>query len=457
MSDNLDAFLEDILSLPRWVNRALTLLRELDVKSQDCGEEAQRRRKRYLDLARTKLRSSSTQQAPAGFYNDPELEAEAAAATDRGREAHALMKEKVIVLNQLLRVLRGETEGFKLSLAKFAKEVGGEDVLRQCRRKPDGGPIPCADQTDDAAGGLGAPAVSGPPQLSRTGALRGRIGLPLGATDGSALTDQSVGFLGASDGPAGISCSFPLGMPTTGSGTSRNRPSKRSAVRSSSSAVTSVADGSRSAKRLRPPAVGMPTKKHQGKEGTLSTGIGEDSMPQVHSTGDGSLGGPPMLHMGPPCSASSLASHGAPGARVKRSKHPADTLQGPQSGGALLAPVHSPDIYGDQTVAGRPTRGNAGRFKKGRERLPDVPVGTPIDAPEPTADAAQCENRLADERSLEGANMQPAGLLIRLPSSVPLQQQPSVSKAKSPAERANNKPAARLLTARTVNPRTGPG
>lgn len=461
MCDNVDAFLEDILSLPRWVNRALTLLRELDVKSQQCGEEAQRRRDRYLDLARTKLQASNSQQIPDGFYNDPELEAEAAASTDRGREAHALMKEKVIVLNQLLRVLRGETESFKLSLAKFAKEVGGEELLRQSRRRPDDSLIP-SDQNDDAGQRVGPPSVAGAsPLSSRTAASRARVGLPISATDGSVHSEQSIGLLGPSEvpTPSDAVCSLPLGVPSTGSGTSRNRPSKKSAVRSSSSAVAFPADGGRPAKRPRPSAVGTPAKKHQGKEGAFYEGIDEDCVAQVQPPGEVGIGPSSLLQGSPPCSGSiSLPTQqGPPGGRVKRSKHPADTLPNSQSSGSLLSQLSPSDLYGDQATGGRPTRGSAGRIKKGKEHVPEIATAATDEAVRTPGYTSQCDPSVADGQGLDGGTMQPTGLLIRLPPNVPLQQQSLLAaKAKSLAERSM-KPTSRSLATRVPNHRTGPG
>lgn len=138
MCDKIESFLEEISSLPRWLNRSLSLLRDLDLKSQTSGERAQHHRTRYLELARARLANKRhSGQKPAesaiGFgeqtsslYDDPELQAEAAEAHKLGREAQALMREKVIVLNQVLRVIRGEAESFKCSLAKLAREVGEE-------------------------------------------------------------------------------------------------------------------------------------------------------------------------------------------------------------------------------------------------------------------------------------------------------------------------------------------
>lgn len=462
MCDSVDAFLEDILSLPRWVNRALILLRELDKKSQECGEEAQRRRERYLDMARAKLQALGTQPVPDGFYADVELEAEAAAAADRGREAHALMKEKVMVLNQLLRVLRGETESFKLSLAKFAKEVGGEEMLRQSRRKPEGSSVPCSDRTDDTGQCLAPPAMTAAPHLSaRAPHVRGRVGLSVGVTDGSARGEHNLGLLGTSEdhGRSDAVCSVPLGVPSTGSSTNRNRPSKKSVVRSSSSAATSGADCKSHAKRARPSAPGIPAKKSQGKEAVMYGGIDDDCIMQMPPTGDGSIGGAPVIHVGPACSGSTSApQHGPLDGRAKRSKQASDVLHGPHSSSSLLPPLSTTEMYGDQSNGGRPTRGNLTRIKKSRDQLPDESISGIHEVAGAPTDVGHFEPLMAEGEGLDGGNMPPTGIPIGLPSTVQLQQQQhSTSKTRALAERPNNKPTPRSLAGRVAIPRPGPG
>lgn len=463
MCDNVDALLEDILSLPRWVNRSLTLLRELDAKSHECGEEAQRRRTKYLDLARAKLLASNSQQVPDGFYNDPELEAEAAAAADMGREAHALMKEKVIVLNQLLRVLRGETESFKQSLAKVAKEVGAEEVLRQSRRRPDGTLVPAGDGADDAvqAQGIGVPSLPGTAPLStRTTVTRGHVGVPLRAMDGSVRNEQNMSLLDASEGP-GVSdaCSFPLGIPSTGSGMNRKLSSKKSSARSSSSVPASVVDGSRSVKRPRPPPPGTPTKAHQEADGGLYSRTTEGFATQVRHIEEGGLLGHQLLHAGPPCDGSNLAANQGPaGGRVKRSKQQADSLGDPHTNPTWLSHLPPSGTYGDQSNGARPVRGHAGRFKKIRELRQDMAAAAKHHVAGPPAEAGQCDPHVADAGCADGTTMQSAGLLVRLPPSVFCQHQELPGpKTKPPSEQSNKKPIPRSLAARAANSRTGPG
>ncbi|KAL8434241.1 hypothetical protein Efla_002006 [Eimeria flavescens] len=409
MCDNLDAFLEDILALPRWVNRGLSLLRELDLKSQECGEEAQRRRRRYLDLARTKLQAANASHIPDNFYDDPELQAEAAAASDRGREAHALMREKVVVLNQLIRVLRGETESFKVSLARFAKEVGGEEMLRHSRRKTESGVGGHADRPD---GDQAAPdAVSS---------------LPPGVTSSAAVA-------------------------------SRSRPSKKSAVRSNGSVASSAAEGTRPLKRPKAPAVDPPAKTNQGKEGgTVYAGGAENFMMQVRlGTAEG-VGGHQSVQAGASSSGTSLGSQQLPtGGRIKRSKQPAETLQDISLIVGQAAHLPPSDVQEDQSMSGRAAKAGTSRLKKNREPMAEVAFAATSEAATAPTDARQCEPAVGPNECIAGP--QPAGLVIRLPPTMPLSQQLPATKAKSPAERFSMKPTPRSLAVRTNNMRTPPG
>lgn len=452
MADNLDAFLEDILALPRWINRALVLLRELDIKSQECGEEAQRRRNRYLDLARSKLRTFDGQEISEGFYNDPELEAEAAAATSSGREAHALMKEKVVVLNQLIRVLRGETESFKLSLAKFAKEIGGEEVLRHSRRRPDGSDVQSVDPTDDAVQGVGSGAFLPAP---RAAAVRSRVGAQPSVSTAFTPCEQNLSLLGTSEGPTGSDavCSVQLGGGSTASSASRSRPSKKGAMRSTGIALVPSADGPRSAKRPRPPpGGGAPARVHQGKEDAQYDGVAEGFVGRAQSTGGDDPRVASPLHSGASCGASMVSSQGPACSRLKRVKQPVDGVHGSHIGGSHALAFA---LNGDQPDEGRLSKGSSGRLKKCNEQLSDIDAVTAQGAAAPPTDAALCETHVPGRECADGAAMQSAGLVIRLPPSAPLAQV-SMPKTKSPAERSN-KNTPRSLAGRAANPRVAPG
>ncbi|KAL8271250.1 hypothetical protein Esti_004816 [Eimeria stiedai] len=463
MCDNLDAFLEDIISLPRWVNRSLCLLRELDLRSQACGEEAQRRRSRYLALARTKLSAANSSTVPTDFYDDPELVSEAKAARDRGREAHALMKEKLVVVNQLIRILRGETESFKVSLARFAREVGGEDALRHSRRKAEGSSALSYGERVDEGGVHGSASPAGLGGFSqhsaRPTAARSRVAAVSSAGALAARAEHGVGLVAAAETPSGPEAlsALPHGLASSISAASRSRPSKKAAIRGTGSATGLAADGARPARRpkARPTAVTAPAKIYQ--EGTLYEEAGEGFVMQVQ-TGAAKEMAPPLLPVegGHLCSGSSVGSQqGLPGSRVKRAKQPADASQDLHSVGNQSSHVLPCETQreNNKLSGGRAARAANGRAKKSREALPSLAFAASGEAAKPAADAV-----VANE-CLEGIGAQPAGLLIRLPPTLPLPQQPSAAKDKSSSERTSSKqqPARPLAAARLNNPRVTPG
>ncbi|KAL8447913.1 hypothetical protein Emed_004208 [Eimeria media] len=476
MCDNIDAFLEDILSLPRCVHRSLCLLRELDLKSQECGEEAQRRRSRYLALAKTKLSAANASNLSVDLYDDPELVAEAEAARDRGREAHALMKEKLVVLNQLIRVLRGETENFKISLAKFAREVGGEDTLRHCnKRKPEGNVVGYTERPEEeGAHSSASPTAWGPlsPLSSRPTATRNnRI------AGGSALSSSAVGgppalgFVVDSETPSEALSSLPPGLaPSVSVAASRNKQSKKAAVRSSGSTTTTslAADGARSAKRPKPPtaAVGAAAKNYQGGGGALHAEADEGLLMQVHTGAAKGMGAPLLAEGGggPLCSgSSSLGSHQSlPSSRLKRAKQATDALQEAHAFGAESAQVLPCAAAEDKLNCGRAGRVTNGRPKKSKEAVASSfsfgNNGNNGETAKTAADARHCAPPESVKDGFEeGGGQLSGGLVIRLPPTLPLNQQHASSvKAKSPSERTNSKHqplkplAPRLNTSRVI-------
>ncbi|XP_022588360.2 uncharacterized protein LOC34623587 [Cyclospora cayetanensis] len=470
MGDNLDAFLEDILSLPRWVKRSLALLRELDAKCEEYSEDAQRRRSRYLAMARAKLQSYSGQQVPEALYNDPELEAEAGAAGNSSREAHALMKEKVVVLNQLLRVLRGETEGFKVSLAKLAKEVGGEEMTRVARRKSDDTLGPCADRPEDLAhriGPLAAP-VHGTLVTRRT-SLRGRLGLSSAPTSGSVCCKDDSGLLGPPEVPSDAVYAFSAGgaPPSSVAGTSRSRPIKKKAARSNSAAASGL-DANSAIKRPHPPSAGGPAaKKHQASEASPYAGVSEDCRSQMPCAGEERIGdgGFVGISTSSPCGSSTVSTQqGLPGGRAKRFKQPPNTtLPATQPADSLMGSLSTPEVYGDQMAVGRSVRGSGNRMhKKGRDSLSVVPLGALNDAvPGQTLSAVQFEQPGLEalDRDTTSSVGQPPGVLVSLQQGLPHQQhQLLIAKTKSPAERGpTHKSTPRSPTGRPGLARTGLG
>ncbi|EEA06639.1 uncharacterized protein CMU_013140 [Cryptosporidium muris RN66] len=122
MSESLEQFMEDISLLSGWILRNLSLMREVDKKSNDLGKKLEEKCKIYLE---TTIQPEASGDTPCSNENDDPRLLE---ILEMQREQKRLLKEKIAISDQSLHFIRHDGEILKRHY-ELLRETLTEDLI----------------------------------------------------------------------------------------------------------------------------------------------------------------------------------------------------------------------------------------------------------------------------------------------------------------------------------------